>query len=122
MKAVAYLGEVPLGARVENGLPAVLKLLKEICDIPADIVSLRGARYANLKLQADELHKQLENKQNATSAVTEDFLKDIAQKLWEIIFALDDHARMSARQRYIAQHFTEYKTAEPLYVRWTELL
>ena len=55
---------------VTNGLPAVLKLLKEICDIPADIVSQRGARYANLKLQADELRKQLENKQNTTSAVT----------------------------------------------------
>ena len=55
---------------VTNGLPAVLKFLKEICDIPADIVSQRGARYANLKLQADKLRKQLENKQNTTSAVT----------------------------------------------------
>ena len=67
--------------------------------ILTDIVSLRVARYANLKLQADELRKQLENKQNTTSAVTENVLKGITQKLWEIIFALDDRARTSARQR-----------------------
>jgi hypothetical protein len=34
---------------INNGLPAILKLLKEICETPADIVSIRGARYGKLK-------------------------------------------------------------------------
>jgi hypothetical protein len=31
---------------INNGLPAILK---EICETPADIVSIRGARYGKLK-------------------------------------------------------------------------
>ena len=46
---------------VSDGLPAPLKLFKEICDTPENIASLRGKRFENLKLQAEEVYKQLLN-------------------------------------------------------------
>lgn len=106
---------------INNGLPAILKLLEEICETPADIVSIRGARYAKLKLQAEELKEQLQNKRKATSTVVEIFLKEVTQKLWKIVFALDHLTQTSTRQRYIAQHLTEFKISQPLFARWTEV-
>ena len=43
-----------------NGLPAVLKMLEDICETPADTAAIR-ARHANLRIQADVLRCQLKN-------------------------------------------------------------
>ena len=90
---------------VSDGLPAALKLFKEICDTPDNIVSLRGKPFENLKLQAEEVYKQLLNEGKTTSSV-KNFLKDVTQKLWKIIFGFDHLTQSSVRQSYIARNLT----------------
>ena len=70
---------------VNDGLPAALKLFKEICDTPENIIPLRGKRFENLKLQAEEVYKQLLNEGKNTSSV-KNFLrchtKAVENHLW----------------------------------------
>lgn len=82
-----------------DGLLTVSKLLDGISTTSSDVVSFRGVRYANLKLQGTKLRTELENIQGSPSTFSE-FLKSITQKLWAIIFALDFRASSAARQKY----------------------
>ena len=105
---------------VSDGLPAALKLFREICDTPDNIVSLRGKRFENLKLQAEEVCKQLLNEEKNTSV--KNFLKDVTQKLWKIIFGFDHLAQSSVRQSYIARNLKAYRLSQPLLDQWEEIL
>ena len=105
-----------------NGVPAVLKMLNDICETPADTAAIRGARYANLRIQADVLRCQLKNSQHVTTGAAESFLMNVTYNLWEIIFAKDHNSSSSSRQRYVAQHLTQYRSSRPLLDCWSELM
>ena len=106
---------------VTDSLPKVLKLFKEICDTPTSIVHLRDERYENSKLYAEELHKQLFNEGSSTSSI-KNVLKEVSQKLWEILFGFDHLAQSSVRQRNIARHQTEYKLSQSPLDCWQDFL
>ena len=86
--------------------------MEEICDAPESIVHLIGKRYENLKLQEEELYKQLCNERRSTSSIN-NLLNEVTQKLLQILFGFDYLAKSAVRQS--DQHLMEYKPSQPLF-------
>ena len=63
-----------------NGLRVVLNLLEEICKTPDETPSVRGARYTDMKLQANGIYFQIKNSQN-TCTSAESFLRNVTDEL-----------------------------------------
>ena len=104
-----------------NGLRVVLNLLEEICKTPDETSSVRGARYTDMKLQANGIHFQIKNSQN-TCTSAESFLRNVTDELWKITFARDSLTSSSTRQRYVAQHLTDFRSSRVLFDSWAALM
>ena len=104
-----------------NGFSVVLNLLEEICKTSDETSSVRGARYTDMKLQANGIYFQIKNSQNTcTSAVS--FLRNVTDELWEIKFARDLLTSSSTRQRYVAQPLTDFRSSWILFDSWAALM
>ncbi len=56
---------------------AALTMLEEICKVSTETTAIRGARYTEMKLQANRIFSQLKNSQINTSA--ESFLRNVTK-------------------------------------------
>ena len=104
-----------------NGLRVVLDLLEEICKTSDETSSIRGARYTNMKLQANGIYLQIKNSHN-TCTSAESFLRNVTDEVWKITFARDFLTSSSKRQRYVAQHLTDYRSCRVLFDSWAALM
>ena len=104
-----------------NGLRVVLNLLEEICKTSDETSSIRGARYTDMKLQANGIYFQIKNSQN-TCTSAESFLRNVTDEQWKITFARDLLTSSSTRQRYVTQHLTDFRSSRVLFDSWAALV
>lgn len=95
-----------------NGLRVVSNTFEAICETSADTTVVRGARYADMKVQADGISSQLKSKNTLPSA--ESFLRYVTAELWKITFARDSQLSCSVRQGYVAQHLNAFRSSPML--------
>lgn len=103
-----------------NGLRVVSNTFEAICETSADTTVVRGARYADMKVQADGISSQLKSKNTLPSA--ESFLRYVTAELWKITFARDSQLSCSVRQGYVAQHLNAFRSSPMLLEAWRTLM
>ena len=74
-----------------------------------------------MKLQANGIYFQIKNSQN-TCTSAESFLRNVTDELWKITFARDLLTSSSTRQRYVAQHLTDFRSSPVLFDSWAALM
>ena len=98
-----------------------MRLLEEICKTSDETSSIRGARYTDMKLQANSIYFQIKNSQS-TCTSAESSLRNVTDELWKITFARDLLMSSITRQRYVAQHLTNFKSSRILFDSWAALM
>ncbi len=102
-------------------LPLLRDFLVNLADTPADIVELRGQRFAMCRQHAKLFCKELEKDVEPHASPLMAFLKYVTQNLWTVIFAMDNLLSSSRREQYTAEHLHAFRHSKDLLSKWGEL-
>lgn len=98
-------------------VPRLITFLNKISATSSETTKIRGSRFAQAQQQAEKLKTELEKgDENVMS-----FFRYVGVTIWTIVFARDDLVSSSRKQQHIARHLNEFRQAQELALKWSEL-
>ena len=98
-------------------VPSLITFLNKISATSSETTKIRGSRFAQAQQQAEKLKTELEKgDENVMS-----FFRYVGVTIWTIVFARDDLVSSSRKQQHIARHLNEFRQAQELALKWSEL-
>ena len=98
-------------------VPSLITYLNKISATSSETTKIRGSRFAQAQQQAEKLKTELEKEEENVMS----FFRYVGVNIWTIVFARDDLVSSSRKQQHIARHLNEFRQAQELTSKWSEL-